>query len=67
MLLQIDRTGNNTSLSIEAIQVTIQYLYSMGSEEGSFEKYKPADLLYTRASSGLLNVHIPLHCIVVCF
>ena len=65
--VDIDMTGNLTSLSTVAIQATIQYLYSIGSEEGSFEKYKTAELLYMTVSSGLLNVQIPLHCTIVCF
>lgn len=59
-------TDNLTSLSIVTIQVTTQYPYSTGSEEGSFEKRKTAELLYMRVSFGQLNDQIPLYCTVVC-
>lgn len=45
MLMQMDMTGSLRSLTIVAIKAVIHYLYSIGSEEGSFEKYKPAELL----------------------
>lgn len=45
MPMQMDMTGSLRSLTVVAIKAVIHYLYSIGSEEGSFEKYKPAELL----------------------
>lgn len=40
MLMEMDMTGSLRSLTIVAIKSAIHYLYGIGCEEGTFEKYK---------------------------
>lgn len=40
MLMEKDMRGSLRSLTIVAIKAAIHYLYSIGGEQGTFEKYK---------------------------